>query len=573
MKSQSTDPRGLKHRIIKNAVIVASGLGVAGVAIGILGPSRPPEPSTPLVHHVAYREGGDGQGQPIDATLIKGGKEAGGNDVLGTATAIKVRRSPEFVEKGIGWLIKAQHPNGGWGAGSHAAQQVKDPHAVVVDPATTAFVVSALLRSGHTPVGGEFKAASRKATEYLCGAVEEYTKPGPKITDLTDTQIQSKLGPLVDTAMTAQYMARVLPLLPKEDPLRGRVDKALDKCLSKIHESQQKDGSWNVGGGWANVLQSSLNCSAMEYAQAAGKPVDKDKLQQARTYQLGNYDAKSGATKTESSAGVALYSFNSSLRANAAQTRAADEIIVEAKKSGALAPDAPLSVANLEKAGVKNEEAKQLVAASANVSAQLPILNGLATVSKPTAGPTASPTAGVAPTTATGTVLVASTPTSSFPASAASAAGPSATTATATGGVVLADADVIVSSFTRRVGRGGAPDLAATASPDEALLAGFGNNGGEEFLSYMLASESMVIMGEKDWAPWYDRMSGRLSKVQNPDGSWSGHHCITSPVFCTAAVVQTMLADRDAEMLARLAKEATALAKSDVKPDAKNGAK
>ncbi len=96
-------------------------------------------------------------------------------------------------------------------------------------------------------------------------------------------------------------------------------------------------------------------------------------------------------------------------------------------------------------------------------------------------------------------------------------------------------------------------------------MAGFGNNGGEEFLSYMLASESMVILGEKDWNQWYDRMSGRLSKVQNPDGSWSGHHCITSPVFCTAAVVQTMTADHDAEMLTRLAKEAAAIAKVDVK--------
>ena len=107
---------------------------------------------------------------------------------------------------------------------------------------------------------------------------------------------------------------------------------------------------------------------------------------------------------------------------------------------------------------------------------------------------------------------------------------------------------------------------ASAATTEEALLAGFGNNGGEEFLSYMLASESMVILGEKEWNNWFDKMGGRLSKVQNPDGSWSGHHCITSPVFCTAAVVQTMTADRDAEMLARVAKEAGALAKVEVKP-------
>lgn len=546
MNTQSTDVRGLKRRMIKNVAIVASGLGIAGVAIGVLGPGRPPEPVGPTVHRVSYREGVEGEGKPIDPTLIQA---VGGNAVPSTAGAIKVRRSPEFVGKGIAWLIKAQHPNGGWGAGSHAHQEIKDPHAVQVDPATTAFVVSALLRSGHSPVGGEYQAAARKATEYLCGVVEEYNKSGPKITDLDGTQIQSKLGPLVDTAMTAQYLARVLPLLPKEDSLRARVDKALDKCLTKIHDSQQKDGSWNIGGGWANVLQSSLNCSAMEYAQAAGKPVDKSKLQQARTYQLGNYDAKTGATKTESSAGVALYSFNSSLRANAAQTRAADDILDEAKRSGKLTADAPLSVENLERAGVKNEEAKQLVAASANVSVQLPILNGLAVAGKPTAA---------------GASVPVSSPTAAAVATTAPIAGPSLADPIGEGSAVGFSA--------RSVRPASGPSLPTSASPDEALLAGFGNNGGEEFLSYMLASESMVIMGEKDWAPWYDRMSGRLSKVQNPDGSWSGHHCITSPVFCTAAVVQTMTADRDAEMLARLAKEATALAKADVKQDVKQDA-
>ena len=56
-------------------------------------------------------------------------------------------------------------------------------------------------------------------------------------------------------------------------------------------------------------------------------------------------------------------------------------------------------------------------------------------------------------------------------------------------------------------------------------------------------------------------MHGRLKKVQNKDGSWSGHHCITSPVFCTAAVVQCLTTDRDAATLIALAKMS---AKTDV---------
>jgi hypothetical protein len=32
--------------------------------------------------------------------------------------------------------------------------------------------------------------------------------------------------------------------------------------------------------------------------------------------------------------------------------------------------------------------------------------------------------------------------------------------------------------------------------------------------------------------------------VQNQDGSWTGHHCITGQTFCTAAALLTLMADR-----------------------------
>lgn len=84
---------------------------------------------------------------------------------------------------------------------------------------------------------------------------------------------------------------------------------------------------------------------------------------------------------------------------------------------------------------------------------------------------------------------------------------------------------------------------------DESMLSGFGNNGGEEFLSFMMTSESLVISGGEEWLEWNKKMHDRLSQIQNSDGSWSGMHCITSPVFCTAAVIMTLTADRDANFL------------------------
>lgn len=85
---------------------------------------------------------------------------------------------------------------------------------------------------------------------------------------------------------------------------------------------------------------------------------------------------------------------------------------------------------------------------------------------------------------------------------------------------------------------------------DDNVLQGFGNNGGEEFLSFMMTSESLVLQGGQSWNDWNKRMHELLAKVQNQNGSWSGQHCITSPVFCTAACVLTLTTDRDAQFLA-----------------------
>lgn len=82
------------------------------------------------------------------------------------------------------------------------------------------------------------------------------------------------------------------------------------------------------------------------------------------------------------------------------------------------------------------------------------------------------------------------------------------------------------------------------------ILSGFGNNGGEEYLSYAMTSESLVAAGnEEEYNTWISKMSDLFAQTQNPNGSWTGHHCITSPVFCTAAVVMAMTADRDVAYL------------------------
>jgi hypothetical protein len=79
---------------------------------------------------------------------------------------------------------------------------------------------------------------------------------------------------------------------------------------------------------------------------------------------------------------------------------------------------------------------------------------------------------------------------------------------------------------------------------DKNFIAGFGSNGGEEFLSYLNIGESLFQKGGGDWSKWDNAMSGNLNTIQNADGSWSGHHCITGRTFCTAAALNVLTIDR-----------------------------
>jgi hypothetical protein len=83
----------------------------------------------------------------------------------------------------------------------------------------------------------------------------------------------------------------------------------------------------------------------------------------------------------------------------------------------------------------------------------------------------------------------------------------------------------------------------------EDVLTGFGNNGGEEFMSYLQTGEGLIVSHDNDWKSWYDKTSARLVGIQNNDGSWSGHHCITSPVFCTATCLLILSVNNDIERL------------------------
>jgi hypothetical protein len=366
------------------------------------------------------------------------------------------------VDKGLSWIATAQNKNGGWGAGSHSHQNVMDPHAVATDPATTAMVAMALLRSGNSLTHGEYSMQLRKALNHLLEAVETAPK-GNNITSLTGTQIQTKLGQNIDVILTSQFLSNILSDLKDDSALKTRIKRCQDICVAKIQGAQSNNGSI-AGSGWAGVLQSSFAANALESAEAQGATVDKKALDKAKEFQKGNYNAKTGDVKTEMGAGIVLYSVSGSVRASAKEARKVEEEMTRAKQDGRLAKNAPASAENLRKIGYKDDEAIKYATAyevyqSAKVQAQR-----------------------------------------------------------------------------------------------DDVMDGFGNNGGEEFLSYLQTGESLIINKDNEWQKWYDNMSGRLLKIQNNDGSWSGHHCITSPVFCTATCLLILSVDKDIDKLVEIGK-------------------
>lgn len=360
------------------------------------------------------------------------------------------------LHRGVAWLLNAQQRDGGWGAGSHTRQNIKDPGAVLSDPATTALSAMALIRSHEHPWQSEAGASIKKALEYLLESVETSPLQDANITRLTGTQPQSKLGRNIDVILTSQLLTNILPHVKQNQQLKKRVEDALNKCVSKIQRGQDADGSFKDGG-WAPVLQSALANNALESAKDAGMKVNDSTLFRSREYQKNNYDVKTNSAVTGKAAGVMLYSLSSTARASAKEAKQAVDKIEKAKRDGKLPERAAVNEENLVIAGYSKAEAQKFATAY-------------------------------------------------------------------------------------KVKR-----AAADRAQNDEVMTGFGSNGGEEFLSYLMTGESLVMDGGNEWEKWFTKMSGRLLQIQNNNGSWTGHHCITSPVFCTATCVLILSVNKDME--------------------------
>jgi len=379
-------------------------IGVAVLATGVLAAS-----AVWFTQEVEGRDAVRGRTtevRPVDPQGEDDGKSA------------KPPRTPdEALGKGLNWLVSSQGKDGGWGQDGGETSYVREGENLETtgnDLANTAVAALALLEGGSTPTAGPHREAAARALEFVLRGVEQAPEEGLALKTLQGTQIQRKLGPFIDTFLTAQLLSE-LDGETGDAALDERVRAALKTCVRKIEAHQQADGSWNISGGWAPILGTSMASQSLDRAREKGLRVEASVL--AKVDQYTETIAVDAEASAPASAGIELYR---------------DAQVLE-------------QLSRTDKARKENRQ----------------------------------------------------------------------------------EIDQVVSKL-----------------GDRRFQAGFGSMGGEEFFSYLNISDSLKRTGGEAWESWNTDIQSKLVRLQNEDGSWAGHHCITGRVAVTSAAVLTIAAGR-----------------------------
>jgi len=231
----------------------------------------------------------------------------------------------KIVEKGLEWLAGQQHADGGWGQGGGwrlntakgGGGRVEGPE--VNDPAdvgNTAIALKSFLRSGTKLDEGKYSKNALKAAEFLFAAVEKSDEETLFVTEVRGTQLQSKIGPYVDTFLTMQVLADLKDEMPDESAEERRA-RCLAKLTAKVEKHQKDDGSFDGNTAWAATVSQGIASKAINGAWAAGAPIAQATLQKDHAQNATGLDPVSGDVAAGaggvSDAGVAIYRYASKL--------------------------------------------------------------------------------------------------------------------------------------------------------------------------------------------------------------------------------------------------------------------
>jgi Prenyltransferase and squalene oxidase repeat len=340
------------------------------------------------------------------------------------------------VGKGLKWLVSVQGADGGWGQDGGETSYVRQEERLESrgnDVANTAVVAEALLHAGATPTNGMYREPLQRAVNFILKHVEHSPLESLAVTDQNGTQIQRKLGPYIDTFLTSKLLAEMDGTMG-DAQANARVRLSLQKCIAKIEKNQLKDGSWNIAGGWAPILGTSLASQSLYIAQRKG-----------------------AASPQMAMAGVAEYTkVTSAQPASAARMPAGSGGGIGVASMDAAAGSAGVSLYK------RAQELEQLSRTDKDLEKNAPQIKAI-----------------------------------------------------------------------------------KDQLSDARFVTGFGSIGGEEFFSYLNISDSLRRTGGPEWQKWNADMKMKIVKMQNEDGTWAGHHCITGRVAVTSAAVLILTADRE----------------------------
>lgn len=354
------------------------------------------------------------------------------------------------IAKGLKWLVSVQGRDGGWGQDGGETSYVRQGERLESkgnDVANTAVVAEALLHSGSTLTRGEYREPLQRAVEFVLRHVEQSPIEGLAVTDQQGTQIQRKLGPYIDTFLTSKLLADLDGTMPDvRSNARVRVD--LQKCVAKIEKAQLKDGSWNLSGGWAPILGTSMASQSLQIAQTKGAVHALVAMDRVDKYTVQSASAGSGAGVAGGVPGGVAGGVVGGVMASAS-------------------PSAPPPPTSMEaSAGVPlYKRAQELEQLSRTEKDREKNATHIKEITKQLAEP--------------------------------------------------------------------------------KFVTGFGSIGGEEFFSYLNISESLRRTGGPEWKKWSADMNAKLLQLQNEDGTWAGHHCITGRVAVTSAAILLLTANRE----------------------------
>jgi hypothetical protein len=418
-------------------------------------------------------------------------------------TAVTPKPLSAAVKKGLDWLVEHQHPTGGWSQGEESPQmrgsgpQSRD----TPDVADTCAAALALIRSGSTPREGPYRGAVAKAVAYVRAQVEKSDGQSLAVSDVQGTRVQMKLGPHIDTFLASLLLAEVKGRMPDGDSNRA-VDLALNKVLDKIKRNQKADGTWDNQTGWAPILAQSIGGKGLNRAAQAGAAVPEAVLDRAANFAVAQNKADEAARAAAPAAVAAAEPPVAGSRAGPSRGAVGGSALASSAPAGRPYAGGMMGgrgYSGMGSAGV------ELYGRSSSLSVLQDSVNTFAYRE------------------------------TELRKKAENGSDEKERDQARRGLAQIAE--------TRQAHRDAQAAMLARLD-DAGFVSGFGSNGGEEFLSYMNISESLVVKGGLDWKRWDDAMASNLGRVQNDDGSWTGHHCITGRTFCTSTALLVLLADR-----------------------------